>query len=240
MKFFILALFFTVFAMNISAQQTVLNPLNSTPYIDVTGQGEIEIIPDEIFISFTLKERMDGKNKITIAQQEKKLRTQLQEINFDFKNLSLADASADYTKVRWRKKDFMASKDFTIKVNNVPEVNEIFIILDDVNAKDATIAKTSHSKIQQFRKDVKIMAIKAAKEKAAYLLEAIGEKVGSPLYIQEKEYYEPLTRQVRVKSLSNMKMDVLEADKLEPEISFQKIKLKYKVSARFAIKRKSF
>jgi len=220
--------------LNISAQTNVLNPLESTPYIEVTGDAEMEFIPDEIFISFMLKERMDGKTKITIEEQERELKQKLQKISFDLKNLMVADASADYTKVRWNKKDVIASKDFLLKADRVSVLDQVFTILDEVKAFDADITKTSHSKIEQFRKEVKIMAMKATKEKASYLLEAIGEKVGKPLYIQERETYEPEVLPM-IRGVSNFKM--MDADMPEelPEISFKKIKLKYKVFARFAI-----
>lgn len=234
MKTLLSFFFFAILSFNISAQTTVLNPLESTPYIDVTGEGEMEIIPDEIYISFTLKERMDGKTKITIEEQEKELKQKLQKINFDLKSLMVADASADYTKVRWNKKDVIASKDFLLKADRVSVLDQVFVILDEVKAFDADITKTSHSKIEQYRKEVKILAMKAAKEKASYLLEAIGEKEGKPLYIQERETYEPEVMPM-MRGVANLKMmDAAEVEEL-PEISFRKIKLKYKVFARFAI-----
>jgi len=142
--------------------QTSLNPLESTPYIEVTGEGEMEIIPDEIFISFTLKERYDGKTKIAIDTQEKELKQKLLKLNFDLKNLTLAD-------------------------------------------------------------------------KASYLLEAVGEQVGKPLYIQERETYQP---EMRMMGAANMvfKMEDSVSEEPLPEISFKKITLKYTVFARFAIK----
>ncbi len=231
-------LFVAAFSLNLAAQNTVLNPLESTPYIEVTGDGEMEFVPDEIFISFTLQERMEGKTKITIEEQEKELKQKLQKINFDLKNLMLADASADYTKIRRSKKEVIASKDFQIKVEKVSVLDQIFSILDEVKVLNADITKTDHSKIEQFRKEVKIMAMKAAKEKAAYLLEAVGEKVGRPLYIVERENYEP-EYPIMVRGAANMmmKMDMASAEgaSAEPEISFKNIKLKYKVFARFAI-----
>ncbi|HBL75173.1 MAG: hypothetical protein A2W90_05845 [Bacteroidetes bacterium GWF2_42_66] len=230
--FFLLA----AFSMSVFAQTNVLNPLESTPYIEVTGDGEMEFVPDEIFISFTLKERMDGKTKITIEEQERELKQKLQKINFDLKNLTLADASADYTKIKWNKKDVIASKDFLLEVDKVSVLDQVFGILDEIKVFDADIYKTSHSQIEQFRKEVKIMAMKAAQEKAAYLLEAIGEKVGKPLYIQEREMYEPEVMPM-IRGVANMSMKMEDASMPEPlpELSFKKIKLKYKVFARFAI-----
>ena len=231
-----LALFLlAIFSLNVAAQTTVLNPLESTPYIEVTGDGEMEFVPDEIFISFTLKERFGGKTKITIEEQERDLKQKLQKINFDLKNLTLADASADYTKIIRNKKDVIASKYFQIKIDRVSVVDQIFTILDEVKVFDADIFKTSHSKIEQFRKDVKIMAIKAAKEKAAYMLEAIGEKVGKPLYIVERETFDPESQPMMLRGVANLKMEDAAGQEELPELSFKKIKLKYKVFARFAI-----
>ena len=82
--------------------------------------------------------------------------------------------------------------------------------------------------------------MKAAREKASYLLEAIGEKVGKPLYIQEREIYLPDANQIRIRGVSNLKISEPAVDEeILPEISFQKIKLKYKVFARFAINQQS-
>ena len=230
--FFLLA----TFSLGVTAQNNVLNPLESTPYIEVTGDGEMEFVPDEIFISFTLKERFDGKTKITIEQQEKELKQKLQKISFDLKNLMLADASADYTKIKRNQKDVIASKDFQLKADKVSVLDQVFAILDEVKVFDADIYKTDHSQIEQFRKEVKIMAMKAAREKAAYLLEAIGEKVGKPLYIQEREMYEPEMMPM-LRGVANVSMKMQDAAGVQelPELSFKKMKLKYKVFARFAI-----
>lgn len=49
----------------------------------------MDIIPDEIYIRITIKERYENKEKLTIEMQEEKLKTALKEIGIDIKNLSL-------------------------------------------------------------------------------------------------------------------------------------------------------
>ncbi len=235
MKTVVAFFLFAACTLSMAAQNIGLNPLETVPYIEVTGEGEMEFVPDEIFISFTLKERMDGKTKITIEQQERELKQKLQKIDFDLKNLMLADASAGYTKIRWNKKDVIASKDFLLKVDKVSVLDQVFSILDEVKVLDADIFKTDHSQIEQFRKEVKILAVKAARDKAAYLLEAIGEKVGKPLFIQEREVYDMEPRPMMVRGVANLKMEDSFVPEALPELSFKEIKLKYKVFARFAI-----
>jgi len=205
------------------------------PYIEVVGTSELEIIPNEIYISFTLMERMDGKNKITIESQETNVKRQLQKAGFNLDKLSLADASADFVTVKRKNKEVLASKNYVMKVATTSEVASVFEVLDAEEVLNADITRVAHSEIEKYRKEVKIVAVKAAKEKAGYLLEAIDESVGKPLMIQERESYDDI---MPMPLMANMKM-AMSADAEfaaeVPEISFQKIKLKYSVFARFAI-----
>lgn len=206
------------------------------PYIEVVGNAEMEIVPNEIYISFTLKERMDGKKKIEIDSQEKELKKQLQKAGFDLEKLSLADASSGFVTVKRKKQEVLASKNYVIKVATTGEIASVFEVLDSVEALNADITRVAHSEIEKYRKEVKIMAVKAAKEKAGYLLEAIGEAVGKPLMIQERETYDdimPVTRMANMKAMA-MEDSGFAAEDI-PELTFQKIKLKYSVFARFAI-----
>ncbi len=50
------------------------------PYIEVTGMAEKEIIPDEIFIAITIRERYEGREKISIDKQEADLKEALKSI----------------------------------------------------------------------------------------------------------------------------------------------------------------
>lgn len=211
------------------------NPLLSTPYIEVTGQGEMEVVPNEIFLHFTLKERYDGRNKINIEYLERKLKKQLKANGFDLSKLTLADADADYVTIKRKKKDVLASKDYVMEVNNTKELADVWEILDEIDVSNAYIQRVDHSKMDDFKKEVKIKAIKNAQEKASYLLGAIGQKVGKALFIQERETYpQPYVKTMMVRGMAaNKQADA--APMKEPEISFKKIKLNYKVFARFAI-----
>lgn len=219
------------------AEAQYVQPGQEKPHIEVVGVGELEIVPNEIYISFTLKERMDGKKKITIEDQEKELKKQLQKAGFDLSNLSLSDASAGFVPVKRKKQEVLTSKNYIIKVATTTEVADVFDVLDTVEALNADISRVAHSEIEKYRKEVKIIAVKAAKEKAGYLLEAIGESVGKPLMIQERETYDDVMPIVnyRMKAMGAMADSEMVQEEL-PELSFQKIKLKYSVFARFEIK----
>jgi hypothetical protein len=232
MKIKILIIALVALAIQTGAQETQ----KETTYIEVVGNAEMEIFPDEIYISFTLKERMDGKKKIDIEGQEKELKKQLQKAGFDLTKLILADASADFVTVKRKNQEVLASKNYSMKVATTTEVASVFEVLDGVQALNGDITRVAHSEIEKYRKEVKILAIKAAKEKAGYLLEAIGETVGKPLMIQEREQYDDI-RPMMIRGAAMMKAESNDMAIEElPELSFQKIKLKYSVFARFEIK----
>lgn len=217
-----------------SFAQTEPNPLHSTPYIEVTGEGEIEVVPDEIFLQFTLTERYDGKTKINIEDLEKKMKQHLKVNQFDLTKLSLADADADYVTIKRKNKDVLASKNYVLQVSSTQELADVWEILDEIDAANAHIQRVDHSQMDDFKKEVKIKAIKNAKEKASYLLEAVDQQVGSALFIQERENYsQPFAEKMMIRGVASFQDEAEVAE--EPAISFKKIKLNYKVFARFAI-----
>ncbi len=230
-------LILSIFILGSYFAKAQINEHDIKPYIEVVGNGEMEIVPNEIYISFILKERMDGKNKITIESQETELKKQLQKAGFNLDKLSLADASSGFVTVKRKKQEVLTAKNYILKVATTTEVAAVFDVLDSVEALNADISRVAHSEIEKYRKEVKIMAVKAAKEKAGYLLEAIDESVGKPLMIQERETYDDImpVANYRMKTMAVMADSEMVPEEL-PELSFQKIKLKYSVFARFEIK----
>ena len=53
-----------------------------TPYIEVTGKAEMEVVPDEIYVGITINEK-DNKGKVSVDQQEQEMFKQLKEIGID-------------------------------------------------------------------------------------------------------------------------------------------------------------
>jgi hypothetical protein len=177
-----------------------------------------------------------NKEKVTIEIQEEILKTYLKDIGVDIKNLYLSDANADYVKVNWRTKDVLTKKDYTLKVSNATTVGQVFQQLDKLEITDAFIAKVNHSKLDSLNKEVKILAIKAAKNKADYLLTAIGEQTGKPLIVEERE--NGITSRAKV-LYSGRYVDGVrvtsDSDK-EEELQFKKIKIEAFIYVKFAIK----
>lgn len=206
------------------------DPLANARYIEVTGVAEMEVVPDEIYVTIIVRERANNKRKFSIEEQEKNLKNALQSIGIDLKNLSLANANADFVKVRWKKEDVITQKDYLLKVGDATTLSKVFSELDKLEIKDAYIQRVNHSRMELLKKEVKIKAIKNAKEKVDYLLGAIGEKAGKPLVINENDnspmYMEAMN--YRSKNIS-MDIDGNAAPEPEVELEFRKIKLQSNV-----------
>ncbi|MBL7895332.1 MAG: SIMPL domain-containing protein [Bacteroidia bacterium] len=213
------------------------------PYIEVTGTAEKEIIPNEIYITITIRERQEGKEKITIDKQEADLKEALKSIGVSLDNLSLSDANANYIRVKWTKKDVITKNEYVLKVGDALTIGKVFEKLDELKIVEANISRVSHSKLEEFKKEVRIMAIKAAKEKADYLLTAIGEQTGKALKVYEQSpSYKIDDAYLNVRGgrsessiyyVDGIKMSESDKDKI---LQFQKIKLQSAIYVKFEIK----
>lgn len=213
--------------------------LADKPYIEVTGIAEKEVVPDEIYVRIVIRERIVNKEKISIQNQEAKLKESLRAIGIDLSNLYLSDAQADYITIRRKPNEVLTQKEYLVKLTTANQVGQVFQQLDQLEITDAGIQRVNHSRLDSLKKEIKVEAIKAAKAKADYLLAAIGEQTGKALIVQEVDNGPiPMVglqlQSPRLAEMANVaKMeDVSGTD----ELQFSKIKLEARIYVKFAIK----
>lgn len=231
-----------VLVVNSTNAQNIANEGETKPFIEVNGTAEKEVIPDEIYITIVIKERLVNREKLTVETQENNLKTSLKSIGIDLMNLAVADASADYVKITWQTKDVISKKEYLLKVSNATALAKVFEQLGTLEINDAYVKRVSHSKLDSLKKEVRIAAIKSAKEKADYLLTAIGEQTGKALVVKEintSSYQNELSRNYGVNSkMSSASYFNVEFSESNPknEIQFQKIKITATLYTKFEIK----
>ena len=118
-------------------------------------------------------------------------------------------------------------------------MDELIDQLVDEATSNFQIVKTSHGRIQEFRKQLKIQAVKAAKDKAIYLTEPINEKLGESVTITESDdnsaYYYAQNKMSNV-SLKVVRLNEESNSNDNAAIDFNKIKLMYDVNILFVLK----
>jgi uncharacterized protein len=200
--------------------------------IEVTGSAEQEVTPDIIYVSIALKEYMNGKNKVEIGTLEKQLQKAVTEAGITKEDFTINNISSyNYIINKKKNPDFLASKQYLVKVRDLNAINTILSKVDDKGIQSTGISNYEYSKQAELRRELKIKALQAAREKATYLLTSINEKLGGAIDIQEIDN-EPMGRPV----YANMAFKSMAADGAEQaDIDFKKIKLSYQVRAVFEI-----
>ena len=208
--------------------------------IEVSGSAERLITPNEFTFKVTIVERIEKKEKITIEQQEASLRTELQKIGIDAaKDLSIYDVSSSYIP-RKKVRDVLGTKDYRLKVRDITKIAPLIELVDSLNISKLDLIDTEHSEITRLRRETKMDAIKAAKEKADYLLGAIGQRAGKPVYVKEIEEETPryisggvLSNNYSANTRSNS--TTVDSQDSQDSLSFTQIRLRYVIQAKFEI-----
>ena len=155
------------------------------PYIEVTGEIETEIIPDEIYLNITLDEN-DKKGKVSVEEQENQMIAVLKSLKIDLdKNFSILDFDGYYQRKFLATNEVTKIKRYELIVNDGKTLGMVFEALDRIDISNITIVKTDHSDIENIKRDTKLKALKVAKEKATDYAKAIDQTLGKALFIQE-------------------------------------------------------
>jgi len=210
--------------------------------INVNGTAEMEITPDQIFVQVELREYdKKGAGKVDIQTIRNNFLSGLKKIGIADTNVTIQGYSGwdgniwYYKKNKKQNPDLKAGITYWVKVSSTAKMDELVSVMDDEATQNFFIAKVSHSKMEEYRKLLKIQAIKAARDKAIYLADAINEKVGEAITINEPQemghYPQPMYR-------ANVMMEqkMAGADEAPMNVDFKKIKLQFDVNVVFALK----
>lgn len=202
-------------------------------YIEVTGTSEIEIVPDKIHYLIEIREyfveEFDGKSK----PEEYRTKVPLSEIEQGVRK-ALAEAAVPQDAIRteevgdyWRQQgqDFLIAKRLDVTLTDFNQINEIVKRIDTRGVNTMRIDELENKDMLAYHQKGKIEALKAAQRKAAYLVEALGKKLGGVLRIVEEG---------SGNSFSLSQSNVMSSDAASFE-SFRTIKKKYSMLVRFAI-----
>jgi uncharacterized protein YggE len=220
---------------------TAQEPTIKQKTVNVTGVAEMEVTPDEIYVQVVLKE-YDKKNngKVDIEKIKNDFLAACKSIGLTEKEVSVQSYSG-YDGNAWiikksKKKDpdLKASITYSVKLSTTRKMDELVEKMDDEATQSFNISRVSHSKLEEYKKQLKIEAIKAAKAKAVYLSEAIGEQVAGALTINDaNEGSDVVYPQTRMYANMAMKSEMADA---AMDVDFKKIKLQFSVSVVFALK----
>lgn len=236
-----LFLFLSSALLSFSSFAQERNPYPRT--ITVNGSAEMEIVPDEIYVQVYLKEyEKKGGSKITIDKIRQDFLTAIRSLGLPDTAISVSGYDANNYNPWWRKKnkkeELYASITYQVKLRSAAQVDQLVDRLDDNATQNFYISRTTHSRLDEFRRNLKAQAVRAAKEKAQFLADAVNEKIGVAITINEPgEYYQPYYGDMAANRM--MKAEMVQSTAAAPEqpqADFKKMKLRYEVTTVFELK----
>ena len=225
-----LFLFFALIPFALIAQQGEKNFIDQN-YIEVTGKAEMEIAPDMIYLRIVIDEK-DDKNKVSVDQKEKEMINTLKKIGIDVsKDLLIKDMSSQFKRYLLSRDGISLSKEYQLLLHDGKTTGQVFMSLEKIDISNIQIEKMDHSKMEDFRRQVKVDAIKAAKSKAQDLARAIDQEIGRAIYIREEVNNFDLRR-----ASNTLRMEKAISYNDAPDMDFEKIELNYSILCRFELK----
>ncbi|EHQ26941.1 SIMPL domain-containing protein [Mucilaginibacter paludis] len=215
-----------LFTLNASAQT-----VDMRRKIEVTGTAETEVTPDIIYFSISLKEYMDGKSRVSIETLEGELQKALTEAGIPKEDFTINNISGYATYQKKKDPNFLASKQYRIKFHNLNKINQILASVDAKGIESTYIESSDYSKIEELKNQLKLKALLAAKDKAAFLLNGIGEKLGGAIEVTEIDNggYTP------IRNVMYMAKSAVADAGAGQDIDYKKIKLSFQIKVVFEI-----
>ncbi|MBQ2843976.1 MAG: SIMPL domain-containing protein [Alistipes sp.] len=217
-----------VVAASASAQQTEAFP----SYIEVTGVAEKEVAPNEIYLSITINER-DSKGKISVDEQQREMLAALKKLGVKpDSQLKMVDLTSSY----FKRGNALAKAQYELKLGSAVEVAKVWRALDGLGISQVTVTKVSHTDLEKFKAETRTEAIRAARDNARALAEAIDQKAGKCFWITD--YSSPVRTvyaAANLKSRAMVEEASFDAVVEEEGLEFQTINLQHRVQAKFVL-----
>lgn len=225
MKKLLVTILAVAFTLPVFAQE-------SENYIQVTGVSEIEIVPNQIYLTIVLDES-DSKGRQAIENQRREMVNALKKIGINTeKNLTMEDMSSSY----YKRGNALSKASYQLLLTSSEQVVKVYDALAVLNISDVNISRVSHTDIEQFKSKCRKEAMINAKTVASELAEAVGQTIGACIYIYDSNRgVTPTYYNDRIVMRSMAKVANEEAVIEEEPIEFKKIKLNYSVNAKFRI-----
>ena len=201
-------------------------------YIQVTGRAEKELTPDEFYLQIVINER-DSKGKISVESQQRDMVAVLRKLGVDVeKQLKMANLSSEF----FKKNTSVAMAKYQLQLGSSGEVAKVWQALDDLGISNISILKVTHSQLDKYKQEVRLEAMRNARESAQEMAGAIGQTIGKWFYIYDSNSNVlPVMYDNAVLMRSAKAAADAESAAEEDPLEFKTIKLEYGVQAKFVL-----
>ncbi len=232
--------FFLIVSLAAFSQTSEKNFIDQN-YIEVVGKAKMDVSPDQIYLKIVLSEK-DNKSKQGLESIENSMKAKLKEIGVDInKDLYVKDFVSNFKNYFLSKSEVILTKNYQLVVHDTKTLQKVFVEFQKLDISNVTIVKVDNSKMDQYRKEVKANAIKAAKAKAESLTGSINQSIGRAIFIQEfdtdnYELGDMMQGKMAGLSIRGAGIANYSSEAPDTEAEFEKINLTSSILVRFELK----
>ena len=202
-------------------------------YVEVSGYAERDVTPDTFYLNIVIAEK-DSKGKISVEKQQRDMMAALHwmaGVDTD-KQLTMVDMSGEY----FKKNNTLVTAHYRLKLSSAADVRKVYAVLSDIGISSVSMRSVSYSKIDEVRNEMRSAAIKNARAKASMLAEAVDQRIGDCIRINDYSrdaVEETVAINARMfKAAANADAVMEDADE---SLEFKPIKVTANVNARFVL-----
>lgn len=236
----ILSSLFIIAALTTFANAQGYDPRRS---ITISGDAEVKVVPDEVVINMAVetnnadldKAREENDKKVSsILAMVKKLGVEEKFIQTDYLSVEPRyDYTVQYNNERERKfLGYYMTKNISITLRDVSKFEKLIADALKLGTNYVRGINFQTTELRKHRDQARLMAVRAAKEKATALASELGQKIGKPITISESSYNVPMYKNVSKYAVSEMNMSTGSNDEV---IALGQIDVKASVSVTFEL-----
>lgn len=162
-----------------------------TPHITVNGTARKEVIPDRLHWSLMVKNT--GLDLPKVAEQHAAkvaaLLALLRSHGVADKDMQTAQMQLSenrvYRRDEWVKEGYAAETAATFKLDDLGKYKDLWLALAGLSGVSVNGVSFDHTRRIELNKEVRKLALEAAREKAATMAGDLGSRLGEPLAIEE-------------------------------------------------------
>ncbi|HEY6171961.1 MAG TPA: SIMPL domain-containing protein [Candidatus Kapabacteria bacterium] len=237
----ILSSLFIIAALAMAANAQNYDPRRT---INVTGDAEVKVVPDEVVINMAVetnntdldKAREENDKKVSsILAMVKKLGVEDKFIQTDYLSVEPRyDYTVQYNNERERKfLGYYMTKNISVTLRDVSKFEKLIADALKLGTNFVRGMNFQTTELRKHRDQARLMAIRAAKEKATALATELGQKIGKPITISESSYNVPMYKNVR--TMQNASFSDESAGSSGEVIALGQIEIKASVSVTFEL-----
>ncbi len=162
--------------------------LKQVPMINVSGEGKIKVVPDQVLISFSLESKGTKADEVK-RENDKKIdailkfikKSSIAKEDFQTQRVSL---NPNYDAAK-KKYNYIATQTIQILLKDLSKYDELIegLLNEGINRIDNVEFKSS--KIEALQSEARKLAIKDAKSKAEDFVSVLNQKVGKAILISD-------------------------------------------------------